>query len=254
MGREIQRVLMEATDEFRLVGGSARKFEGEPFYQGRLVTVEMLGKALSHDHVDVVFDFSTPEANQLLLAALQQAGVHGARVLIGTTGLAPQLLVEWRKVARDLDLTVLVAPNTSVGVLLTLKAALVAALPLSRMGFDIEITETHHRAKKDAPSGTARFLADALAREVHGSRVVAHRSGARQAGEIGVHAVRGGGVVGEHEIRLIGDNEEVAIRHRAFSRALFATGAVVLARWVLRQDPGVYELIDVEPEALGRLP
>ena len=250
MGREIQKAVFADPGQFSFVGGSSRTFEGEAFYQGRAVTPPLLGDRLIKDKPDVVIDFSTLEGNETLRSAVREGKVKGGRILIGTTGFDSSVLGEWQTLAREFDLTVLLAPNTSIGVLLTAQAALKAALPLSRLGFDIEITETHHRMKKDAPSGTAKFLANTLASGIGGLHVVSRHGGERQAGEIGVHAVRGGGVVGEHEIRIIGDFEEVTISHRAFSRSLFASGALVLAKWLRGQKPGFYGLLDVSLEDL----
>jgi 4-hydroxy-tetrahydrodipicolinate reductase len=245
MGLEIQKALLAGPSPFRLVGGSALTFEGETLHQGRNVTPELLAQALVKGKVDVIVDFSTPEGNDVLYAALAKAEAKGLRVLIGTTGLGDKRLEAWKKLAKSRGLALLIAPNTSLGVLITVKAALTAAAPLVARGFDVEIVETHHKNKKDAPSGTAKFMADTLAASLPGKKVVTERDGARQPHEIGVHAVRGGGVFGEHEIRLIGEHEEVTVAHRAFSRALFASGALVLAGWLATQKPGVYGLLDV---------
>ena len=251
MGKEIQKALVEGTAPgLRLVGGSDRTFEGEHFHQGRPVTAELLAHALEKDGVDVVIDFSTEDGNGLLLQAVQKSGVRDLAVLIGTTGLPKSRLDAWKETAKEHGLKLMIAPNTSVGVLMTLMAALRVAAPLVKIGYDVEITETHHRMKKDAPSGTAMFLANGVADSAE-LKVKTDRSGAREKGELGVHAVRGGGVFGEHEIRFLGDNDEVRISHRAFSRALFATGALVLAQWVLKRPAGVYGLLDVSADELA---
>lgn len=245
MGREIQKAIVDTSGKFRLIGGSTRKFEGETFLQGRAVSAEQLAQALDKDKIEVVLDFSTPEANDLLFEAVKLTEAKSLKVLLGTTGLGDSRLAAWKTLAKQRGLSLLVAPNTSLGILLTAKAALVAAAPLAKLGFDIEITETHHRQKRDAPSGTARFLAETLADGVPGLKITTDRDGARAPGELGVHAVRGGGVFGEHEIRLLGDDEEITISHRAFSRGLFASGALILARWLAGQRPGTFGLLDV---------
>ncbi len=251
MGQEIQRVLLEPLGKgLRLIGGSALTFEGEHFYQGKPVTPELLASALSKDPIDLVLDFSSPDGNALLLKALTLGKVKNLHVLVGTTGLDAKAQKQWAALAKSLSLAVLMAPNTSIGVLVATKAALFAAAPLAKLGFDVEIVETHHRAKKDAPSGTAKFMAEVLQEGLTGTKIQTARSGARQAGEIGVHSVRGGGVFGEHEIRLLGDNEEITLKHRAFSRTLFASGALVLGRWLLQQKPGFFLLRDIQPEDL----
>ncbi len=239
MGQEIQKIVRTGEHGFALVGGSAEDH-----------SATALAKELSRRDVDVIVDFSAPEGNALLLKAVAASGIKDKKVLIGTTGLSTAALEAWEKAAKAQKLTLLIAPNTSIGVLVGLKAALLAALPLAGLGFDVEIVETHHRAKKDAPSGTAKFFADNIQKTLKGSKVVTDRSGARKAGEIGVHSIRGGGVFGEHEIRLIGDGEELTISHRAFSRQLFATGALVLARWLTKQQPGRHVLAEIDPADL----
>lgn len=253
MGLEIQKCLIVPTSTFRLIGGSSRKFEGPHFHQGQTVTKNLLALSLLKADVDLVFDFSTPEGNQMLLEALlegQEEGLKGKRILVGTTGLSQEAIARWRSAASSLGLTVLLAPNTSIGILLTVKAAILAASITSQMGFDIEIIETHHRMKNDAPSGTAKFIAQTLVDHIKGLKMTLNRLGARQSGEIGMHSVRGGSIFGEHEIRIIGDSEEITITHKALSRALFAQGAVVLANWLLRQNPGVYGLLDIDVNEL----
>lgn len=245
MGREIQKSLLETPGKFRLVGGSARKFEGETFLQGRAVTAEQLAHALDKDKIEVVLDFSTTEANEILFEAVQKTEAKSLKVVLGTTGLGEAKLEAWKALIKKRNFGLLIAPNTSLGVLLTARAALLAAAPLAKLGFDIEITETHHRLKRDAPSGTARFLAETIVGGVPDLKITTERDGARQPGELGIHAVRGGGVFGEHEVRILGDNEEITISHRAFSRGLFAGGALVLARWLAEQGPGCYGLLDV---------
>lgn len=177
--------------------------------------------------VDIVVDFSTPAATKSLLQALKRC--KKKNVLIGTTGLDEKIRSELRKVAKAGDHKILIAGNTSAGVFMLAKLAASAAKSLAPKGFDIEITETHHRMKLDAPSGTAIFLANVIQRTLPNSEIEFNRHGQRKKNSIGIQSVRGGGVFGEHEIRLISDDEEVNISHRAFSRTLFARGALNLA-------------------------
>lgn len=253
MGHEIREAIAARSREFVLVGGSGRKIADSPRIEdsGAPARADVLARNLAD--VDLVLDFSMPEANSVLLEALgQRRKSRGPfAVVVGTTGLTPAQIAPWRKVAERGEFPVLIAPNTSIGVLVALKTAILASGILLRAGFDVEIVETHHRAKKDAPSGTARFLAKGVASEFPDDlRVTEARTGARKSGELGVHAVRGGGVFGEHEIRFLGDAEELKISHRAFSRALFASGALVLGNWVLAQGPGLFHLQDVQSEDL----
>ncbi|HEX4023724.1 MAG TPA: 4-hydroxy-tetrahydrodipicolinate reductase [Steroidobacteraceae bacterium] len=194
---------------------------------------------------DVAVDFSTGTAAAANLAACAAAGVP---LLIGTTGLPADLQAPLAAAARHIAL--LVAPNTSLGVnlLLELVRRAAQALPLS---YDIEVLEAHHRHKRDAPSGTALALAGAAA-EGRGQDLPERagvaptdRSGQRPQGQIGFAAVRGGDVVGEHQVLFLGDGERVSLGHAATDRGVFARGALLAARWLARQPPGRYRMADV---------
>jgi len=245
MGKEILSAV-ESQDIFKIVGGNGRTFEGDPFLQGKKVSIPLLAGALKKDHVQLVFDFTNREGSTLLLEAIKEAGLHNLFVLIGSTGLDDFEIRNWRQLADSHDLAVLFAPNTSIGVLVSSRLAADAAAALFPKGFDIEIVETHHKAKIDAPSGTAKHFARQILAKIESLRQVFPRRGPRQTHELGMHAIRGGGVFGEHEVRIIGDNEEVTISHRAFSRALFSKGALDLGHWLLAQQKGLYNLEDVK--------
>ncbi|MBA3952697.1 MAG: 4-hydroxy-tetrahydrodipicolinate reductase, partial [Rubrobacter sp.] len=143
---------------------------------------------------------------------------------------------------------VVLAPNMSVGV--NLLRAVVRDLAAKLEGYDIEVAEAHHRNKKDAPSGTALFLARAAA-EGRNERLedvaVYGREGVtpREPGEIGIHALRGGAVVGEHRLVFYSDGEEVEVVHRALSRRTFADGALRAAKFAAGTEPGLYGMADV---------
>jgi 4-hydroxy-tetrahydrodipicolinate reductase len=246
MGLELKAALKDFP-EFQLAGGSALEFDSSSELAGRAVTRSELSQQL--EGVDVIVDFSTPKANELLHEALKP--LEGKSVVIGTTGLTDRQITAWKKVSKNHR--ILIAPNTSLGVLMTLLAATQVAAVLHPAGFDVEITETHHRMKKDAPSGTALFLANGIRDSLGGRvKVVTSRSSSRKHDELGVHSVRGGGVFGEHEVRFLGDYEELEISHRAWSRALFARGAWTLAGWILNQPKGLWGLTDVTPQKLQR--
>lgn len=142
------------------------------------------------------------------------------------------------------------AGNTSLGVAVLAHLVERAAAALDE-DYDIEIAEAHHRRKVDAPSGTALLLSDAAADGRGRARGAARdeasddRSGARERGAFGFSVIRGGGVVGEHAVRLIGEREEIILSHRAFDRALFADGALAAARWAAGAEPGFYGMNDV---------
>jgi 4-hydroxy-tetrahydrodipicolinate reductase len=191
---------------------------------------------------DVVIDFSSPAALADLLPRLRP----GQALVTGTTGL--DAAGREALVARAADGPVLEASNFSPGVavLVDLARRAVSALP----GYDVEIIEAHHRHKVDAPSGTALTLAHAVcaARGLDPALALRHgrhgAAGPRPGPEIGVHALRGGGVVGEHEVWIVGDTERVSLGHSATTRAAFAEGALRAARWLAGRPPGTYRLSD----------
>ena len=185
------------------------------------------GRELPDDlSADVIIDFSTPNALRRLL------GVAACPVVTGTTGLV---------LPEAPTLALLHAANFSLGV--AVLAQLLRTAAASLPGYDIEVVELHHRGKRDAPSGTALRLVDAVRPGV--GPVVLGRSGPRAEGEIGVHAVRAGDIVGEHRVFLCGPGERLELAHVATDRGLFAAGAVRAARWIRGRPPGRYTLEDV---------
>ncbi|HEV2841207.1 MAG TPA: 4-hydroxy-tetrahydrodipicolinate reductase [Chthoniobacterales bacterium] len=194
---------------------------------------------------DVVVDFSHASATSAICQACLGAGKP---LVSGTTGHSNEERAFLEKAAQSLP--VVLSPNFSVGVnalfWLTRKAA-----ELLGKDFDLEIVETHHRLKKDAPSGTARRLAEILC-EVRGldyTRNVAHGRegmiGERPAAEIGVHSIRGGDVVGDHAVTFAGRGERLELAHKASSRETFAAGALRAARWIVGRPPGLYSMENV---------
>ncbi len=197
---------------------------------------------------NVVFDFSSLDGNRLLSQAA--AKTTGGAFLIGTTGLSDPDQLIWAKISKDTSARVLFAPNTSIGILIFRRLLKHAAPILLGLDFDCEIIESHHRNKKDAPSGTALSLASAIQSSAEGFVINSARSGQRKPNEIGISALRGGGVIGEHEVQFLSDSEEFRIQHRALNRDLFATGALRLGRWLIQQPAGFYNLDDVKVEEL----
>jgi 4-hydroxy-tetrahydrodipicolinate reductase len=191
---------------------------------------------------DVAIDFSTPDALRALLPVAARAKVA---VVSGTTRLDAACERALSDAAKAIP--VLWAPNTSIGVHVLAQIAAYAAKHLGP-AFDIEIVETHHKAKVDSPSGTAQRLASAIAEARAGLRTVTGREGnvgPRKAEEIGVFAVRGGDVVGDHTVHLMGPGERLELTHRATSRDLFARGALRAARSLVGKAPGRYSMDDV---------
>ncbi len=194
---------------------------------------------------DAVIDFSTTHITPQVAQACADAGKV---LVIGTTG---HELAEREQIARAAEKIPLVfSPNYSVGVntlfWLTRKAAEILG-----PGFDLEVVEMHHRLKKDAPSGTARHLAEILAevRKLDYAEAARHGRagivGERGDDEIGIHAIRGGDVVGDHTVICAAPGERLELTHKASSRDTFARGALRAAKWASKQPPGLYDMQDV---------
>jgi 4-hydroxy-tetrahydrodipicolinate reductase len=194
----------------------------------------------------VVIDFSSPQSTRALL---NKAGDRGYRLVIGTTGLTDADFALAKRTARKTP--VLASPNMSLGVNLLFSLTEMVASRLKN-DFDVEIIEAHHRFKKDAPSGTAKRLGEIVAGafDRNYETIVRHgRSGisahGRGRGEIGMHAVRGGDIVGHHTVLFAGIGERVELRHMMHTRSTLARGAVVAAKWLSSQKPGYYSMKDV---------
>lgn len=201
------------------------------------------GFEIDADHGDVLVDFSAPSAVQ---ASLDRAVSAGIPILVGTTGLDE--LADKRIAEAAKQIAVLRAPNTSLGVALLGELVERAARVLGP-DWDVEIAETHHRLKADAPSGTALFLAEAAARG-RGSELQAERGRdgtglERQPGAIGFASLRGGTVAGDHDVMFLGPDERLILSHRAESRTIFARGALAGARFLIGKPAGLYSMQDV---------
>jgi 4-hydroxy-tetrahydrodipicolinate reductase len=194
---------------------------------------------------DVVVDFSNSNATEAICRACFGAGKP---LVTGTTGHSNEERALLEKTSKSLP--VVFSPNFSVGVnalfWLTRKAS-----EMLGKDFDLEIVETHHRLKKDAPSGTAKRLAEILCevRNLDYAKNVVHgRKGLiseRSAAEIGVHAIRGGDVVGDHTVTFSGRGERLDLTHKASSRETFVAGALRAALWIVGRPPGLYTMEDV---------
>ena len=241
MGQTLQERIIES-NEFTLCGGSSLNYMGTFTNDGPLV--ETSDKAVIH-RASLIIDFSSPEGNCELARLIKDTNTSKSKIIIATTGLSEDEYNSWRQIAEEKDLSVLMAPNTSLGVLVQMHVSKIMAKVLSPHDFDIEIFESHHRYKKDSPSGTAKFLAEGIAHQ-EGLQLNFGRQGPRGEKELGVSASRGGSVFGEHSIRFMGLNEELEITHKALSRRLFADGALVLGNWLNKQPGGFYELKDVD--------
>jgi 4-hydroxy-tetrahydrodipicolinate reductase len=210
---------------------------------GGVLLTDQLDTALAD--CDVAIDFTAPAAT---LKHVQACAARGCSLVIGTTGLGPAELDALRSAAGSIAL--LYSRNMSIGITVLTELVRQAARLLGP-GFDVEITEAHHRAKKDAPSGTALQLGEAVAQaraQKFADVAVYDRSGlhaGRPAQAIGFASVRAGSIVGDHTVLLASDEEVLELTHRATDRALFARGALRAASWLADKPPGLYSMQDV---------
>ncbi len=251
MGRMITAAIADSKDCHlaAAVESAGQELLGQD--QGQLAGIGPLGVKLSADleaglaAARVAIDFSLPQGLADRAAA---CAARGVALVTGITGLEEAQQRSLREAAAKVP--VIWAPNMSVGVNLMFKVAAEVAKVLCE-GWDVEIIETHHRFKQDAPSGTARKLAEVIAeaqgRELEREAVYGRQgiTGERKPGQIGILAVRAGDVVGEHTVIFGALGERFELTHRAHSRDTFARGAVVAARFAAGAGPGLYDMQDV---------
>jgi 4-hydroxy-tetrahydrodipicolinate reductase len=196
-------------------------------------------------HSEVLIDFTRPQGTMAYLKACRELGVNA---VIGTTGFSEGQMELIADTARDI--AIVMAPNMSVGVNVTLKLLEMAATALAT-GYDIEILETHHRNKVDAPSGTAlkmgEVIAKALGRNLKDCAVYARHgvTGERKPSSIGFATLRGGDIVGDHTVLFAGSGERIEITHRAGSRATYAQGSLRAVRFLAGRRSGMFDMFDV---------
>jgi 4-hydroxy-tetrahydrodipicolinate reductase len=251
MGSRIVACLRDAPD-LRLV--AALEAPGHPALgrdAGEAAGVGTMGVAIGADAAAaivggrVLIEFSMPEPT---LAHLRRAAETGARAVIGTTGFTSPQRDEIAGLARRT--AIMLSPNMSVGVTLALQVLATMARALGD-DYDVEVTEIHHRFKKDAPSGTAlrmaEVVAEALGRDLSSVGVYGRQGvpGERSTKEIAVMSLRSGDVVGEHTVSFGTLGERLELTHRAHSRDTFARGALRAARWIAARPPGLYSMQDV---------
>jgi len=222
------------------VGLDAAAFSGRA--SGVLISAD-LRQGLKNSRV--LIDFTRPEGTMAHLAVCRELGV---KLVIGTTGFSEAQKAEIAAAARDI--AIVMAPNMSVGVNVTLKLLEMAAKALST-GYDIEIIEAHHRHKVDAPSGTAlkmgEVIASALGRNLKDCAVYAREgvTGERDPSSIGFATIRGGDIVGDHTVLFAGIGERIEISHKSSSRATYAQGSLRAARFLDGQTSGLFDMFDV---------
>jgi 4-hydroxy-tetrahydrodipicolinate reductase len=237
MGQEITRLIKE--DELAvIVGGIDLNQTGGSGYP--------IFTSFSDCDVpaDVIIDFSSPKN---LDEMLQFAEQNQLPIVLCTTGLSEEDLAMVHDASQKI--AILRSANMSVGINTVIKLLQTAAQVLAETGFDIEIVEKHHNQKLDAPSGTALALADAmnqvLKEEYDYNFDRSSQRKKREPKEIGISAVRGGTIVGEHEVIFAGTDEVIEIKHTAYSRAIFAKGAIHAAKFLTGKAPGMYQMSDV---------
>ena len=222
------------------LGADAAAFLGPQ--SGVAITADL---AVGLANANVLIDFTRPEGT---LAHLRVCRALGVNVVIGTTGFTDLQKVEIAAAAKDI--AIVMAPNMSVGVNVTLKLLEMAAKALST-GYDIEIIEAHHRHKVDAPSGTAlkmgEVIADALGRDLKDCAVYAREgvTGERDPSSIGLATIRGGDIVGDHTVLFAGTGERIEISHKSSSRVTYAQGSLRAARFLRGQKTGLFDMFDV---------
>ncbi|TSA56267.1 4-hydroxy-tetrahydrodipicolinate reductase [bacterium] len=194
---------------------------------------------------DVIIDFTTPSAT---LSNLKVARDEKIPIVIGTTGITDEELKVIESSSKKIP--VLFSSNMSIGVNLLFSIAPEAAIALGQ-DYDIEIVEAHHNKKKDSPSGTAKTLLQKIAdaKGVQPKDIAIYGRGGgtadRPKGQICVHAIRGGGIIGEHSVIFAGEDETIEITHRAGSRDVFAKGAIAAAKYIADKSPGLYDMQNV---------
>lgn len=194
------------------------------------------------ENVDVIIDFSSPA---VLQPELKWAALNGVAVVIGATGYTAEQLQLIENCSKKI--AVFRTANFSLGINLLIKLVKEAAETLGEK-FDIEIIEKHHNLKADAPSGTAIMLAESANSAFNGNKSYVHgREGAtgKRGKEIGMHAVRGGTIVGEHDVMFAGEDEIVTLSHSARSKSVFAAGAITAAKWLAGKNAGLYNMGDL---------
>jgi 4-hydroxy-tetrahydrodipicolinate reductase len=222
------------------IGNDAAAFLGHA--SGVPVTADLVAGLAQ---AQVLIDFTRPEGTMAHVKACRERGV---KMVIGTTGLTEAHKAQIADAARDI--AIMMAPNMSVGVNVTLRLLDMAARALAT-GYDIEIVETHHRHKVDAPSGTAlkmgEVIAQAMGRDLKDCAVYAREgiTGERDPSTIGFAALRGGDIVGDHTVLFAGTGERIEITHRAGSRATYAQGSLRAVRFLADKPHGLFDMFDV---------
>jgi 4-hydroxy-tetrahydrodipicolinate reductase len=250
MGRMLAQALVESADcqlagaldvaDSVHIGNDATGFLGQA--SGVVIKADLHAGL---QHAQVLIDFTRPEGTMAHVKACREKGV---KMVIGTTGFSDEQKRDIQ--AASQDIAIVMAPNMSVGVNVTLKLLEMAAAALAN-DYDIEIIEAHHRHKVDAPSGTAlkmgEVIAQALGRDLKQCAVFDRQghTGARPDKAIGFSTIRGGDIVGDHTVLFAGTGERIEITHRSSSRSTYAEGSLRAVRFLAHQQHGMFDMFDV---------
>jgi len=200
-----------------------------------------IASALEKSKPDVLIDFTIANAS---VKNVVEGANHKINLVVGTTGFTREQRAVMESAIKENSVSAVISPNYSIGV--NVFWGLIAEAAKRLDDFDVEIMEVHHNQKKDAPSGTAVKAAEIISKTLGGKEYVYGRQGLAPRGkEIGIHAVRGGDIVGDHTVLFAGDGERIEIKHQAHSRQAFAKGAVKAAGWVAGVKSGIYDMRDV---------
>lgn len=241
-GTEIARAILNQRD-MKLIGAICSDFSGKAGKDigevlglsdtgARIYTSNQLSQIIEKYKPDVFVDFSNHKAT---MKHIKEISESGAGLVIGTTGFSNTDIMRMKVLAKKNDSAILYAPNITLGVNVMMLLANLAARILS--DYDFEISEAHHKYKKDSPSGTALKIADQIEKGLQSSGVELNQP-------IPIHAVRAGGIVGKHELLIAGENDKIEIVHESFSRKVFADGAIRGIRFI-KGKKGFFEMRDV---------
>lgn len=233
--KDVELSAVSVRDTHAWYNRTLREVAGLPTDLKTIASLEMLCQKS-----DVIIDFTRPDATLALLPLCQR---YDRPLMIGTTGFNADTISWIKKAAKHIP--IVLAANTSLGVNVLMEVSRRVAEVLPEAAWDVEIFESHHRRKVDAPSGTALKLGEAVAegREVDFSKVMRYpHETARKVGDIGFSVVRGGDICGEHTVYFINDYERLELTHRAQDRSIFARGAIVAAKWLKDKPAGLYSM------------
>jgi 4-hydroxy-tetrahydrodipicolinate reductase len=242
MGTTLSRMITES-GRLELVGG----VDVRPGCQFGADVVESadLARLLEAQRPDVLIDFTVAAA---AVGTIRTAADHGVALVVGTTGFSDEQAAA-NRAAIDGRVPAVISSNYAIGVNVFWRLVREAAPLLAE--YDIEVVEAHHRYKKDAPSGTAKTILAILDEALGEREKVYGREGMAERGnEIGIHAIRGGDIIGDHAVLFAGNYETITLSHRAYDRAVFAKGALRAAEWVVGRPAGVHtfgEVLGLEP-------